>query len=176
MEWIKIILLSLALAVCLLGVKQDKTERKFSNIYISIILIMGIIIATVENRLSSSLITFLLINVVGIFMSALHIFGASDWKLFGAIGLYIPIFSQVEYGVVFGICFIIYGIYQKVKSVNKGRMKEALLDEWEVLKYFVMTRKRLVIEQDSRGVYKEATIAATEGIVFAFFITSLMLI
>lgn len=55
-------------------------------------------------------------------------------------------------------------------------MKEALLDEWEVLKYFVMTRKRLVIEQDSRGVYKEATIAATEGIVFAFFITSLMLI
>lgn len=176
MEWIRIGLLSLALGICMLGVYQDKTERKFSNIYISIILAIGIIIAIIGNRLPASLITFLLINVVGVFMSALHIFGPSDWKLFACIGLYIPIFSKVEYGIVFGICFVTYEIYQKIRAVHKGRLKEAFQDEWEVLKYFIMTRKRLVIENDSRGVYKEATIAATEGIVFAFFITSMMLI
>lgn len=176
MEWIRIGLISLAMAVCMLGVNQDKKERKFSNIYISILFVIGSIIAVMGNRFSASVITFILINAVGIIMSALRIFGASDWKLFACIGLYIPIFSQIEYGLVFGVCFVFYEVYQKVRAVNTGRLKEAFLDEWEILKYFIMTRRRLVIDTDSRGVYKEATIAATEGIVFAFFITSLMLI
>ena len=176
MEWVRIILMALAMAICLVGVEQDRNERKFSNKYILFLMIIGMIVAGMGNRLPASLMSFLIINLLGIFMSALHIFGASDWKLFACTTLYIPIFTKLEYGIVFGICFVIYGIYQKLRVVNKGQYKQAFLDEWESIKYFIYSRKRLVIEEDNRGVYKEATIAATEGIVLAFFVTLLMLV
>lgn len=176
MEWIRILILSLGLSFCVVGMEQDRKERKFSNKYILCIMALGLVIAYMGNRLPASLVTFLAINVLGIFMSALHIFGASDWKLFASVGLYVPIFTKPEYGIVFAICFVIYGIYQKIKVVNSGHLLESLKDEWNALKYFILTRKRLTIEEDSRGVYKEATVAASEGIVFAFFITAMMLI
>ena len=171
---IKIIISCLALTICYFGVKQDRKERKFGNGKILILIILGLIMSFITKRSVYAIALFFAINLLGVFMSALHILGASDWKLMSTICLFIPI-ENPSYAIVFAIIVIVYAIIQKIRYTNKGRLKEAFLDEWNGLKVMLFTKQRLV-EDNSRGVYKAATVPATEGIVLAFACTLLMLL
>ena len=83
-------LYSLAVVICLFGVKEDCKERKFSNQKIIVLIVLGVMAAISANRIKEGLILFFTMNILGMFLSAAHFLGASDWKLFSALCLFIP--------------------------------------------------------------------------------------
>lgn len=171
---LKIAISAIALMICYLGVQQDKKERKFSNNKIIGLIVLGVFMAYLIGRLGYAITTFLAMNVVGIVMSTLGILGASDWKLFSVICLYLP-FENPTYSLTFGLIFIGVAFVQKITNTKKGKLKEAFQDEWNALKVWIYTKERLV-EDEKREVYKQSTIPATEGLVLGFAVCLLMLL
>lgn len=169
-----IIILSLALSLCFFGVKQDMDERKFSNKYIAIIIVLGLILAYMLERLKIGLALFVGMNLLGVIMSSLKILSASDWKLFSALCLYIP-FERGDFALVYVLVLLICSIIMKIAYTNKGYLKEAFKDELHALQVFFYTRQWLQYDE-SKGIYKAGTTPATVEIVIAFAVTCIMLI
>lgn len=170
----KIIISVMAIVICSYGVKQDRKERKFSNNKIIGLIVLGVFMAYLIGRLKYGMITFMAMNVVGIIMSSLGVLGASDWKLFSTMCLFLP-FENPAYSLTFGSVFIGFAFIQKILNTKKGMLKQAFLDEWNALKVWIYTKERLV-EDEKREVYKQSTIPATEGLVLGFAVCLLMLL
>ena len=167
-------LYSLAVVICLFGVKEDCKERKFSNQKIIVLIVLGVMAAISANRIKEGLILFFTMNILGMFLSAAHFLGASDWKLFSALCLFIP-FENISYSIVFIIMTFISTIIIKIAYTNKGYLKQSFADELKALKVFIYTRQRLQYDA-SQNIYKTETIPASIPIVSAFIICNLILI
>lgn len=165
---------AIGVTICILGIQQDIKERKFANKKILIMIVLGLISAYFVGRVKEAILLFLAMNILGVFMSNLGIFGASDWKLFSTMCLFIP-FERVEITVVYITSLLIATICLKIFYTNKGYMKEALLDEWRALKVFLLTRQKLSYNSDSQ-VYKSETVPVTVSLGIAFIVSILCVI
>lgn len=139
--WNNIMLLAIANVLMLYGVGMDIKCRKFPNIVLLIIIMIGIIGATLQQHLYSSIVFFLLINGVGIYLHKLKILAAGDSKFLSVIPFFID-FSQgyafVSFLIPMFVSMLLIGglkLYKDMGSETLKEIKRQLMD----IKIFILS-------------------------------------
>lgn len=160
------IIFSIVITVCITGILEDIKQRRFSNSKIFIMIVLGIYMSYSSDRLLNGMILFLSFNILGVFMSHIGLLGAADWKLFSTMSLFIP-FEILQTTILFISVVLLTSILMKIFYTNRGHLKEALRDEWNALKVFIYTRKKLSYDNEN-NTYKCETVPMSVPLGAAF--------
>lgn len=158
-----IFILAIVLLISILGCRQDKTYKKFSNKYILALILSGTIYAIFTNRIGYALIEFVILNVVGCLMYSLGFWGGADGK-FMSIGAFILPLENIFMLVTFLICFIIVMIVMYLIQIKKGEFRNAMRFNKAFFQYMITTKSIMKVEELTS--FKNVNTAFTPAILY----------
>lgn len=152
---------------------QDIKFRKCSNQIVLAIILSGIVFSYIQGRIGFAFISFILLNILGIILYTLHLWGPADGKLFSCLAFFIPI-ERLSCLIMVFVVFAVVLTIGYIFLIKPEKRWETLKLEKTNLWWCWINKSRHKLFHTVDDVYKQKTVPFAIFILPTFIISVLL--